>query len=141
MFIPTEGIGSAIARIVKECGINLATLEFYEDKARAEFSIGTTTKVTKPTRKIVTSTSLPEGPWVKTKETVAAPNPGGHGGHHSALYECNGVKATLGEIGEAFGVSGGVINQRFKRSGGYAVTMKHSSKFDKVSRRKRMALA
>ena len=130
MFVPTEGIGSAISKILKETGIRLESLEFNEDRAIAVFFTDHAPQAPQKVRKTArrgkpadippaTVTDLPEGPWVKCGQSSD--------GHHHNIWRCGDHEATTREIAGAFGVKVNLMGVRLGNSG-YAVTRKHHGK-------------
>lgn len=136
MFVPVEGIGSIIAKIVGATRLPLETLEFFEDKCVVTFSTRAQAKATlrnsKPsgTFKAPIDTNvkftLPPGPWKKTK------TPG--------VWECDGEKRAVKELAADRGIKPSVMSQRLLANG-MLDTQKRRSMFEKIAKRERLSLA
>lgn len=119
MFVPTEGIGACVARIVSECGLKPLRMEFTEEKAVVEFAQCDSAT---PSPDANDPNGLPESGW--TRE--------GHKWRNGNLL------MSVAEISDRIGVSGKVLRQRLY-SRGRITTFVKRSKFDRISKRKRFA--
>lgn len=128
MFIPTEGIGSAVAKILSECGLEPVRMEFYEDRAVVEFSAASRAS-RRNCGPASAPKSLPAGPWKASGKRGKA-----------ALWKCGDVEATVEELADAHGVSKDCMRFRLQ-SGGFTDTRTRRSKFERNNARGRMSVS
>lgn len=135
MFVPTEGIGSAVAKVSRETGVPVLNMTFHEDRCVVEFAI--TAMATTTTKKpkvapppVLSGATYPEGPWEKT--SIRGP-------HGAKQWKCGDVSATTKQLAESLGLPTNVVLQRLYNT--KFITTRHSrSKFEKVNVAKRMTL-
>jgi len=126
MFVPTEGIGACVARIVSECGLKPLRMEFTEEKAVVEFAAddyATPSLRNRRTDVPAVSHDLPNEGWK-------------HEGHK---WRNGTLLMSVREISEKTGIPKNALRQRLCNAGRIE-TLEHRSKFDKISKRKRFAL-
>lgn len=131
MFVPTEAIGSIVAKIITATGMPLETLEFREDKCVVTFTARAQAKDLKANTKAQSAVNtnvkftFPPGPWKKTGE------PG--------IWECNGEKRQVRDLANDRGIPSSVMSQRLMANG-MLDTQRNRSKFEKIAKRERLSL-
>lgn len=127
MFVPTEGIGACVARIVSECGLKPLRMEFTEEKAVVEFAQCDSATPSQGNRgsRVSPDHGLPNEGWKQE----------GHKWRNGTLL------MSVKEISEKTGVPKNALRQRLYKAGRLE-TLEHQSKFVKrKSRAKALALA
>lgn len=124
MFVPTEGIGACVARIVSECGLKPLRMEFTEEKAVVEFATGDPATPSQGNRRHEVSPDhgLPNEGWKQE----------GHKWRNGTLL------MSAKEISEKTGIPKNALRQRLYKSGRIE-TLERRSKFNRISKRKRFA--
>ena len=131
MFIPCEGIGAAIAKIVTECGLRPVKLEFLEDRCSVEFTSSDSPSSSRKAKEKVAETGrkYPNGPWEKTGKVGIR-----------SVYRCGDTSAFLKELASYKGVTEECMEYRL-RTGGMLEPKQRHSKLEKKGVRKRMSLS